>query len=91
MKKIFLILFVLNITYLNSQNGAYIEYKITGAQGSGGSVKINFSEFGSVSVFNMSVPQMPGGGFSMKHLNQKSNPGIIYMINEKDKTYYAGG
>ena len=23
----------------------------------------------------------------MKHLNQKSNPGIIYMINEKDKTY----
>lgn len=70
-----------------AQNGAHMEYKISSTKGATGSVKVNYSEFGSVSEFNMVIPQMPGGGFDMKTLIQKNNPDVAYSINDKDKTY----
>jgi hypothetical protein len=70
-----------------AQNGAYVEYKMTSSKGANGTMKGNYSEFGSSSEMNMAVPQMPGGGFSSKSLTQKSNPDIMYVLNDKDKTY----
>ncbi|MGZ3899238.1 MAG: DUF4412 domain-containing protein [Bacteroidia bacterium] len=70
-----------------AQNGAQMEYKITSTKGATGTVKVNYSEYGSISEMNMVIPQMPGGGMEMKSLIQKSNPDVIYSINDKDKTY----
>lgn len=72
---------------LNAQNGATIEYKITSSKNTTGTVKVNYSEFGSISEFNVVIPQMPGGGMVMKHLTQKSNADVIYTLNDKTKTY----
>ena len=65
---------------LSAQNGACIEYKITSSKGYSGNIKVNFSEFGSMSEFSMLVPQMPGGGIKNKSLSLKDKPGIIYML-----------
>ncbi|MBA3664263.1 MAG: DUF4412 domain-containing protein [Bacteroidetes bacterium] len=70
-----------------AQNGAHMEYKITSSNGTSGTVKMNYSEYGSLMDFNMVIPQMPGGGMQMKHLTQKSNPDVVYSLNDKDKTY----
>lgn len=70
-----------------AQNGAHMEYKLTSTKGATGTIKVNYSEYGSVSEMNMVIPQMPGGGMDMKHLIQKANPDVIYSINDKDKTY----
>ena len=72
---------------LNAQNGAFIEFKITSSKGYSGTAKVSYSEFGSLSEFNMVVPQMPGGGITNKSLTLKEKPGIIYMINDQNKTY----
>ena len=85
--KIAIIISLFCASVLNSQNGAYIEFKITSSKGYNGSVKVNFSEFGSESEFNMVVPQMPGGGMKNKSLTMKDKPGMIYMINDQNKTY----
>jgi hypothetical protein len=74
-------------TIITAQNGANIEYKITSSKGANGTVKINYSEFGSGSEFNMVIPQMPGGGITVKSLSSKSKPDVIYTINDKNKTY----
>ncbi len=87
MKNIILGIAVCFTTSVNSQNGANIEFKITSSKGQTGSMKINFSEFGSMSEFNMVIPQMPGGGIVMKNLTQKSNPDVTYTINDKSKSY----
>jgi hypothetical protein len=71
----------------NAQNGAYIEYKISSSKGAKGTAKLNFSEFGSISEFSMVVPQMPGGGVVNKSLSPKSNPDVVYKIDDKNKTY----
>lgn len=87
MKTIFTFLSALLLSSVSlSQNGAYIEYKINSSKGANGSMKVNFSEFGSVSEFNMAAAQMPGG-MSMKSLHKKSTPNVSYMINDKTKTY----
>ena len=85
--KILLIIASLYSFILNSQNGAYVEFKITSGKGYNGTAKVNVSEFGSVSEFNMVIPQMPGGGVKNKSLTQKDKPGIIYTINDQNKTY----
>jgi hypothetical protein len=71
---------------MNAQNGAHMEYKITSTKGATGSVKVNYSEYGSASDFNMVVPQMPGGGFENKSLTPAGSD-VTYMLNDKDKTY----
>ncbi len=71
----------------NAQNGAVMEYKITTSKNATGSMKINYSEYGSMNEFNMVMPQMPGGGIATKYLVQKSNPDAIFAINDKDKSY----
>jgi hypothetical protein len=88
MKKYILLLNVLfGTSCFFSQNGANISYKISSTKGVNGDVILKVGEFGSLSEFNMVVPQMPGGGIYMKHLVKKSRPGIIYSINDKNKTY----
>ncbi len=72
---------------VNSQNGAYIEFKITSNKGYSGSIKVHFSEFGSIAEFSMAVPQIPGGGIINKSMTMKDKPGITYMINDQNKTY----
>jgi hypothetical protein len=72
---------------LSSQNGAKIEYKLFSTSGAKGAMKLNYSEYGSVSEFNMTMPQMPGSGMTTKSLSQTSKPGFIYMINDQNKTY----
>jgi hypothetical protein len=71
---------------LPAQNGASIEYKISSSRGANGTMKVNFSEFGSVSEFNMAAAQMPGA-MSVKSLHKRSNPDVSYTINDKNKTY----
>lgn len=88
MKKNLLFLAALCTAFVaGAQNGATLEYKIASGKGYSGVLKINYSELGSLSDFNMVVPQMPGGGISSKSLVQKSTPDVIYMINDKTKTY----
>jgi hypothetical protein len=70
-----------------AQNGAYVEFKMTSSKGANGTMKGNYSDFGSTSEISMVIPQMPGGGFSSKAMTQKSNPDVIYVVNDKDKTY----
>src|ERR1700751_2250741 len=74
-----------------AQNGAYIEYKINTSKGAKGTVKLMFSEFGSASEFKMDIPQMPGGdkiyANNHKSLSKKSNPEVVYKIDDKNKTY----
>ncbi|MGZ3883422.1 MAG: DUF4412 domain-containing protein [Bacteroidia bacterium] len=82
----FVVLSALAIS-VQAQNGAAIDYKISSTKGASGTMKINFSEFGHSSEFNMVVPQMPGGGITMKSLSMKSTPDVIYTINDKNKTY----
>lgn len=88
MKKIISTLaFVLLCAFAFSQNGSVLEYKISSTNGTGGSLKLSVSEFGSISVFNMVIPQMPGGGMTMKHLCMTQSPDVVYMINDNNKTY----
>ncbi len=88
MQKFILIISAVCLSVLtNAQNGAYFEYKISSSKGYTGAMKINFSEFGHSNEFNMVVPQMPGGGIMNKSLYMKSAPDVIYMINDKNKSY----
>jgi hypothetical protein len=72
---------------LHAQNGAYINYKLTSSRGANGNIFIKYSEWGTISEFNMAIPQMPGGGIVNKSMNLKSNPDVMYMINDKSKSY----
>lgn len=85
--KITLLLIVLSVYIFKAQNGAYIEYKITSSKGYSGTIKVNFSEYGSLSDFSMIVPQMPGGGIKNKTLMKKDKPGMIFTLNDQAKTY----
>jgi hypothetical protein len=88
MKKNFLVFIVMCFAIgASAQNGAYIEYKTTSSMGAIGSTKINLSEFGSVTEFNITIPQIPSGGTMHRILSKKSNPDVIYMIDDKNKTY----
>lgn len=72
---------------LSAQNGAAIEYKLSSNKGATGTMKINFSEYGHTSEFHMVIPQMPGGGMTMKSMSMKSTPDVVYTINDNNKTY----
>jgi hypothetical protein len=71
----------------NAQNGAFMEYRISSSKGATGSVKVKYSEFGTASDFNMSMPQMPGGGMQFKSLSMSSAPDVIYKIDDSNRTY----
>jgi hypothetical protein len=87
MKNFIILLTVAAFAQGLAQNGATIEYKISSSRGASGTIQVNQSEFGSVSQFDMQIPQMPGGGISMKSLLRKQEPDVIYQINDRDKTY----
>lgn len=73
--------------FAHAQNGSVLEYKITSSSGANGSFKVSVAEYGSISLFNMVIPQMPGGGMTMKSLCLSQSPDIVYMINDNAKTY----
>lgn len=88
MKKIAIMLIAITSAMaICAQNGAYIEYKISSNKGANGSMKINYSEYGNSSEFSMQIPQMPDGGYVSKSLSNKEKPDMIFMINDKNKTY----
>ncbi len=72
---------------VNSQNGACLDYRITSSKGINGTIKLSYSEFGSIMEFNMMLPQMPDRGIITKNLSQKNEPEVMYTINDRSKTY----
>lgn len=84
-------LFLLTLTFsaciVLAQNGAFIQFKMTSNKGASGNVNVNYSEFGSISETNLSMPQMPGKTMRTKFLVQKDKPGIIFTIHDDSKTY----
>lgn len=88
MKKLILLSAALVAAFVShAQNGVSLEYKITSSKGPTGSIKINFSDYGSSTEFTMAVAQMPGSSMANKNLVIKSAPDVIYIINDKSKTY----
>lgn len=90
MKKVISTLVLAIISFTLFSQGFYIEFKITSTgKGSGGSGTMKtFSQDGnSRAEVNMAVPQMPGGEMKITSIGLKTEPGIIYLLNEKDKTY----
>lgn len=71
----------------NAQQGSSLEYKIASSRGASGNVKVNISDLGTASLFNMIIPQMPGGGINIKSLTKKSNPDVTYIVNDNTKTF----
>jgi len=84
--KLFFILFLLTLQITYSQNGSLAEFKLYSTKGMTGSMKASFSDHGSLMEFNMTVPQIPGG-IKTKTLMLKDKPGIIYSINDQNKSY----
>lgn len=68
------------------QNGASMEFKYSSSKGTSGTMLLKHSEYGSKSEINMKSAKGPNG-MVMSSLIKKSNPDIIYMINESNKTY----
>lgn len=88
MKKLNLLiaLFLLLHAGMKAQS-ALIEFKFTSSKGYTGTSQIKYSDYGSRVDFNMSVPQMPGGGIVVSTLIKKDTPDMVYTINDKNKTY----
>src|ERR1700756_4592038 len=88
MKKLTLsIVALITAICVNAQSGAHFQYKMSSDKGMGGTMDMNYSEYGHLSEVNMSAPQMPGGEMKMKSLSNKSNPDVSYIIDDKNKTY----
>jgi hypothetical protein len=87
MKKAISLVIIIALSVSAFAQGNYMEYKISSAQGMGGTMKIFFQDGNSRSEMDMQLAQMPGGGVSNSSLYLKSNPGKVYMLNEKNKTY----
>ena len=89
MKKI-KVLLLFTVAYLGSavfaQSGAMFEYKTTSVKGNG-SIKSYYSSSGSRTEIQISIPQMPGGGFTNTMITKSDAPGTMYTLNDKNKTY----
>jgi hypothetical protein len=64
----------------SAQNGASMEFKVSSNKGVGGTINVKYSEFGTKSESSMM-------GMNMVSLTKKESPDVVYMINDKDKTY----
>jgi hypothetical protein len=86
MKKAMLLLSVIATVGQSFAQGAYIEFKMTSADGVSGSTKV-YTRDGSVrSVTDIASPQAPGG-MHWVSLILKDNPNKSYQLNENAKTY----
>ncbi|MGZ3866432.1 MAG: DUF4412 domain-containing protein [Bacteroidia bacterium] len=72
---------------LNAQSGTHAQFKMTSARGMNGTMDLNYSETGHLSVMKSTSPQLPGGEMIIKSLYKKSTPDVTYMIDDKSKTY----
>ncbi|MGZ3864730.1 MAG: DUF4412 domain-containing protein [Bacteroidia bacterium] len=72
---------------LSAQSGSHVQFKMTSARGMNGTMDVNYSEHGHLSVMKSTAPQLPGGEMVIKSLSMKSTPGVTYMIDDKNKTY----
>jgi hypothetical protein len=90
MKKLLTIICLLASTITFAAQGYYFEYKMTsaGSTGVNGTMKLYGTADGNGrSEMNMAIPQMPGGGTNMIGISKAAEPGVIYMLFEKTKTY----
>ena len=90
MKKILVSFLCVVVVALLHAQGVYMEMRMGTAGGSGnmnGLMKVYSQDGNSRSEVNMNVPGMPAGLGSISVLILKSNPGTIYMLNDKNKTY----
>jgi hypothetical protein len=72
---------------LFAQNGVFFKYKLSSSEGASGSVAIYYADGNSRSETAMSIPQMPGGGFSRTTLIQKDKPTTMITLDDKAKTW----
>lgn len=77
----------LTVLFISAQNGASMEFKFTSSKGTGGTMTVKHSEYGSKSEVSMKSAKAPSGGMTMSSLIKKDSPEFIYMINDANKTY----
>lgn len=90
MKKLLTIIFLLASTVVFAVQGYYYEYKMSSAgnAGVGGTMKLYGTADGNGrSEMNMNVAQAAGASINMVAINKASEPGIVYMLFDKTKTY----
>lgn len=86
MKRITLFLSLIAFALMGYSQGYYIEMKLTSAkEGEMGTMKVYSQNGDSRSQMQMS---MRGVNLDLSYIFLKSTPNTIYMLNEKDKTYY---
>ncbi|MBS1634404.1 MAG: DUF4412 domain-containing protein [Bacteroidetes bacterium] len=87
MKKTLLLLLSVMGLNMAAQNGTTIEYKFTSSKGIKGNSLVKYTDVGYRSEINMFFAQMPDGGMKLVQIWKKENPDVIYVINEKSKSY----
>ena len=87
MKKVLLAATLLTLTLALWAQGFYIEYKITSGTVKGGGTIKNYAQDGNTrSEAVISAPQLPNG-IKITSLSLKASANVIYLLNEKEKTY----
>lgn len=87
MKKVLSALSFLVINIVAQAQGFYIEFKITsGSAGGSGSIKSYSQDGNARSEAVITAPQLPNG-IKITSLSLKAAPSVIYLLNDKDKTY----
>ena len=85
MKKLITILFVSLLSYAAFAQGFYMEMKMSSSErGDMGLMKVYSQDGNSRSEVSMNIP---GGPMTIATLFLKSNPNVVYMLNEKSKSY----
>lgn len=90
MKKLLTIILLLASTIAFAAQGYYYEYQLTSAGNAGvtGAMKLFGTADGNGrSEMQMNMPQMPGGGMNMVSITKAAEPGMVYMLFDKTKTY----
>jgi hypothetical protein len=89
MNRIFLQLLVLITSVVGaSAQMNTVEYKMSGdMEGFSGNIKTYINEESQRTEMSLVIPMMPNGGMEMVTLMLKDNPGKIYKLNSKEKTY----
>src|SRR4051812_20503890 len=80
-------LLMLSTFAASAQNGSVVEFKLSSSRGAAGSIKSYYSNSNSRVEMQMSVPQMPGAGFSRTSIIKSTEPNKCYQLDDKNKTY----
>jgi hypothetical protein len=71
----------------SAQSGAQVDFKISSSHGASGTIKGFYSGGNSRVEMTMTMPQMPGGGFSRTSIMKSTEPSKTYQLDDKNKTY----